>query len=559
MSTVLLFLMGLSMVARAEEMNSLIPPPLEGTAASIQAILKEAVHPRLRWERFRDYQQPLEALYQVRNYEPIWTVNGQLTRPVRAAVKSISQADSKGLHASDYDADLLLSWLHTLDQAAASGQEELALFDTAVSLSLMRYIDSLYVGRVNPRNVNFGLNIEPKRLDLARLIDELSRDERIGERIDSLEPKLALYENLKKALTRYRELEHDKELTALNLPLKLHPGEYHEGVAALRRLLTALGDLSAAEGTDVAKSNEYVGDAVEAVKRFQERHGLTADGIIGKSTLALLNAPVTHQIKQIQLALERLRWLPAQPGGAHLMVNIPSFQLYGFQNGVSGDKPDITMDVIVGEAIDKHNTPVFHADMSYIVFRPHWNVPYSITAKEMLPLLQRNPEYLFKNNLEIVDKFSSNTPSFLPTSGNLELLATGVLKLRQRPGPRNALGLVKFMFPNNNNVYLHSTPAKALFKKRRRDFSHGCIRVQDPVGLAEFVLQHQDGWPRARIEEAMKSAKTSTVHLQTPLPVYIFYSTVLANERGDARFFSDIYGHDATLQKLLDQGFPYPP
>jgi murein L,D-transpeptidase YcbB/YkuD len=426
LSAYLVFLTGLSAVCRAEETGGAIPsvPPLEGAAASIQAILREGIHPRLQWGRFPDYQPSLEAVYQPRNYQPIWIIDGRITLPGRAAVRSISEADSKGLNASDYNAELLVRWQQILDQIS-DNQEEVALLDTAISLSLMRYINSLYLGRINPRNVNFGLNIEPKRLDLAKLIDELSRDEQLGQRVDALEPRLALYENLKKALVRYRELEKDQELKAIALPAKLRPGERHEGLAALRRLLTALGDLPPAEEESPAESKIYIGDLVDGVKHFQERHGLVPDGVIGKSTQFLLNAPLTHQIRQIQLALERLRWLPAQPNGPHLMVNIPSFQLYGFNNGGHHDKPDIVMDVIVGEAIDKHNTPVFHADMSYIVFRPHWNVPYSITTKEMVPILQRNPDYLAKNNLEIVSRFSSDAPVFLPTSENLDAQRLG--------------------------------------------------------------------------------------------------------------------------------------
>jgi murein L,D-transpeptidase YcbB/YkuD len=298
----------------------------------------------------------------------------------------------------------------------------------------------------------------------------------------------------------------------------------------------------------------------EAVKSLQKRQGLTADGVIRAPTLSQLNVPTADRIAQIQMGMERLRWLPEYIRGPYLMVNIPSFQLFGSRNdaGTGLGQHDVQMNVIVGEAVDGRHTPVFHADMTSVMFRPYWNVPFKISAKELLPLARRNPGYLAHSNLELVSSFAPNAPVYQPTAGNIEMLATGALKLRQKPGPRNALGLVKFTFPNNNNIYLHSTPSKGLFQRARRDFSHGCIRVQDPVRLAEFVLQAQGEWSKDRIEAAMNRGNPKTVTLKQEIAVYILYSTVLANEQGQASFHPDIYGHDVMLQNLLARGFPYP-
>lgn len=196
--------------------------------------------------------------------------------------------------------------------------------------------------------------------------------------------------------------------------------------------------------------------------------------------------------------------------------------------------------------------------MTYVIFHPYWNVPHKITVKEFLPAIRRDPAYLARHNLEIVPNFAPNAPVYTPTDETLAMLASGVLKLRQKPGPRNALGLVKFAFPNNNNVYLHSTPSKGLFQRTRRDFSHGCIRVQDPVRLAEWVLAEQGEWTRERIMAAMAGQNPRTVTLKRPIPVYIFYSTVLADRSGRVSFYEDIYGHDRLLRTLLAKGFPYP-
>jgi murein L,D-transpeptidase YcbB/YkuD len=528
------------------------PVPANPVAASIESLVQEGVHPKLRWGRFPDYQTALQALYRQREYRPLWNREGRAIAPVQEVLSRLNRAGEQGLDPGDYDAELLRNWAHDFAPGAKPQAQNVASFDVAFSLSLMRYASNLYLGRINPRTVNFGLDIERKKQDLPALLGRIADSPNPGEIIDALEPKLKLYAYLKSALARYQTLAKESPAAQFNLPAKFKPGDHHPDVPALRQLLARLGD--APEST--THSETYDPELAKAVTRFQLRHGLGADGVIGKGTLAHLNYPLSERLKQIQLGLERLRWLPEQIDGRYLIVNIPSFQLYGYNDG--SYKPDIEMNVIVGEAIDGRNTPVFHADMTYINFRPYWNVPYKITAKEFLPQILRNPGYLARHNLEIVANFAPNSPVFEPSLGNVEMLSTGALKLRQKPGPKNALGLVKFAFPNNNNVYLHSTPTQGLFKKARRDFSHGCIRVEQPTELAEWVLAGQNDWPKERIAETMKGNKTKTVTLKTALPVYIFYSTVLADETGRVRFYEDIYGHDQILVNLLSKGFPYP-
>ena len=527
-----------------------------GDAASrgIQSILKEGVHPRLRWSSFPDYQVPLEQLYQGRSYQPIWVQHGNASRQARDVIGVLSDADSQGLSAQDYDAKLLRDWVPRIN--ASTSPQEVALFDVALSVSVVRYASHLFVGRINPRNVDYGLSIEPKKVDWPNFLYQLARSTHLREDFAALEPKLRLYEDLKAALVRYRELAGKAESAELTFPAKFSPGQDHPDVPKLRKLLATLGELQLEEAA--GDSDTYDQSLAEAVKRFQKRHGVAADGVIGKSTLAHLQVPISHRVKQIQLGLERLRWLPEQLGGPYIMVNIPSFELFGFSDGFAAGKPDIMMNVIVGEAVDGRRTPVFASDMTYVVFRPHWNLPYKIAVKEMLPGAMRNPGYLPRHNIEIVSGFGPNSPVYAPTAQNLQLVSSGALKLRQRPGPKNALGLVKFAFPNNNNVYLHSTPNKGLFARARRDFSHGCIRVADPVGLAEWVLRNEGEWTRSRIQQAMNGTSPKTVTLSQPIPVYIFYSTVLADDGGRVLFFEDIYGHDQILQTLLDKGFPYP-
>jgi murein L,D-transpeptidase YcbB/YkuD len=550
--TVLFALLFSQLAVGGDPVPEVAPDLNNPIAAGLQGMIREGMHPRLKWGNFADVQQSLDQLYQARGYQLLWSNGGAPTSQARQLAASLLEANAKGLNNDDYDAHLHMQWMDALKSGNAA---DAVAFDLGFSISLMRYATNLYVGRVNPRHANFGLDIQPKKLDLPGLLNELATMERPGDRLVALEPKLKLYEHLKQALTEYSALAGSQKEEQFEFPAKFKTGDRHPQVAKLRKLMGVLGDLVV--GTENA-SDQYDKALAEAMKKFQSRHGLLADGVIGKTTLLALNAPLDQRVKQIQLGLERLRWLPDHlVDGRYIIVNIPSFQLYGFNDG--SDKPDLTMNVIVGEAINGRNTPVFHSDMTYVNFRPYWNVPYAITSKEYYPIVSQNPGYLGRNNMEIVANFAPNSPVYPATGANIQLLATGALKLRQKPGPKNALGLIKFAFPNNNNVYLHSTPSQGLFKRARRDFSHGCIRVEFPGQLAEFVLKGQDvEWPREKIEELMKGDKTKTVTLKTPIPVYIFYSTVLADENGRVMFFNDIYGHDLLLQDQLAKGFPYP-
>jgi L,D-transpeptidase YcbB len=525
------------------------PPTGNTVSAGIQSLIGEGVHPGLHWGKFPDYQAPLRQLYEGNGYQPLWTHNGKGTSQAKAMIASLATAYTRGLNNEDYDAELLGKWLVELDKETGVQPQTLASFDVALSLMSMRYASNVYVGRINPRHVNFGLDIEPKKLDLPALSKQLAAGNDPDAVITGLEPKLHLYKLLKNALRSFAGRTPSTSSPQINLPAKFSPGDRHPDVVKLRQILL--------DEKDDRHSEAYDDHLAERVKDFQHHNGLTPDGVIGKSTLAQLNISPAGKLKQIQLSMERLRWLPERLEGRYIIVNIPSFELFGFD--ANDEKPALVMNVIVGEAIDGRNTPVFHSDMTYLNFRPYWNVPYKIAAKEYLPKLLNNPGYLAHNNMELVSNLAPGSATYQASLDNIEMLASGEVKLRQKPGPKNALGLVKFAFPNNNNVYLHSTPTPGLFKKSRRDFSHGCIRVERPSDLAEYVLKEQSEWNLEKIEEAMNGDKTRTVTLKTPIPVYIFYATALAAENGEVRYFQDIYGHDQILQDLLARGFPYPP
>lgn len=524
--------------------------------AEIQALLKAGRYPKLHWGNFSDVAKPLSQLYGQDEPNPLWFREGQPTSQARSMVENLAGADDRGLNAVDYDAGLLAKWL-TAPELRSGDAKSIAGFDVALSIAATRYVANLYLGRINPRTVGFGLSVEPKRLDVPKRVLELTQSPNPGKILAELEPSFPIYRPLKDALLRYRKLAKELPQLRFDFPAKLTPGMSHKDVPALRKLLVALGDLPGiSPGSET--SELYDAELAAAVKAYQIRHGLGDDAIIGKATRARLITPLADRLKQIQLGLERLRWLPAEVRGLYLIVNIPSFKLYGAKAGEGLGQHDIQMNVVVGQAIDGRSTPVFHSDMTTVTFRPYWNVPESIAAKEVVPDILRKPGFLKKNAMEIVSSFSAQATPLEPSKTNLDKVAAGTLKVRQKPGPKNALGLVKFSFPNTNNVYLHSTPSQSLFTRDRRDFSHGCIRVQNPAGLAEWVLADNGDWPRERVEAFMNGEITKTINLKKPIPVYIFYSTVMADADGRVSFFEDIYGHDRTLQVLLARGFPYP-
>jgi L,D-transpeptidase YcbB len=290
------------------------------------------------------------------------------------------------------------------------------------------------------------------------------------------------------------------------------------------------------------------------VKRFQARHGLSPDGRLGAQTIKQLNIPLASRIEQLNLALERWRWISPDFKEPPVVVNIPEFRLRAFD---ADHRVVLSMNVIVGKAM-RHETPVFDRDMRYVVFRPYWNVPPSIQRSEIVPAITRNRSYIAQKNYEVTTHNGQVVTDGPISDEVLEQLRAGKLAVRQKPGPSNSLGLVKLIFPNEYNVYLHSTPAQQLFSQSRRDFSHGCIRVEKPEELAAWALQGRPEWSLDRVRAAMRNGKDNVqVNLPQPIPVLIFYVTAVPAADGSVLFFEDLYGHDAELRKALAKGYPY--
>jgi murein L,D-transpeptidase YcbB/YkuD len=332
-------------------------------------------------------------------------------------------------------------------------------------------------------------------------------------------------------------------------------GKY-AGADALRRLLVAVGDLPAAQSA-ARGDGLYDADLAAGVARFQLRHGLTADGALGRKTLEALGTPLSQRVRQIELTLERWRWVPdfsAPP----IIINIPQFRLFAFRSTQDRVADILQMNVIVGQAYDKKRTPVFVADLQQVVFRPYWDVPPSILRNELLPSIRRDPAgYMQRNEMEMVRGQGDDAKVMEPTPENVAALAAGQLRLRQRSGAKNALGPVKFIFPNDFGVYLHGTPAQQLFAQSRRDFSHGCIRLEDPAAMAVHVLRNVGaGWSLEQVNAAMQGPPNVRIRLPQSIPVMVLYGTALATEDGRILFFDDIYGHDRRLDALLPVAGP---
>ena len=512
----------------------------------------------LRWPNFSDYSKHLQKFYDF-NGNSLWWVQGMEPTPqARQVIALLNQSGLKGLTPDDYDGPRWEARLARLKPATPQpAEQDAAKFDLALTVSVMRYISDLHIGKVNPKRLDFELDSQSKKYDLP----EFLRDHVIGASdvagvLAQVEPPYPGYRRTLQAFQTYSELakkDDGEQLLAPSTPKKtVAPGDTWAGVPRLTRLLRLVGDLPA--GTVVEPDRQiYEGPLVDAVKSFQRRHGRDADGKIGAQTLADLNVPLSRRVQQMQWTLERWRWLPETYQKSPIVVNIPEFRLRAYDENFN---VGVTMNVVVGQAYG-HSTPVFSENMRYLIFRPYWDVPPSIIRAELIPHLQKDPDWLTKDRLEIVD--GKRTPVSGPvTSEKLDSLKAGKLYIRQTPGPKNSLGLVVFLFPNSYAVYMHDTPATEFFAQSRRDFSHGCIRLEKPAELAAWVLRDKPGWTPEHIKSAMNGDPAQQVNLAHPIPVLIVYATVVVPDDGMVHFYDDIYHHDTALEKVLAKGYPYP-
>jgi L,D-transpeptidase YcbB len=533
---------------------------------TLRQIIEEGNPAYLDWSTGLADRELIGRLYAASGYRLLWSDGEKPSTAALVLLQELRHASDRGLDPEDYPGNRLAYLLIDLIDSGHPGVEQWALFDASLSLAGLRFLSDLHYGRIDPASVGHNLTVERIRLDIPTTLAHLATAVNVGVAIDSLEPQFTHYTLLKRELARYRELAAREGLNDLPpLPARsLRTGDVYVGSLKLQRLLTALGDMGGGEPSGGPEPQREPSAAaqiltpplVDAIKHFQYRHGEKPDGILGTATLAELTKPLSLRARQIELTMERWRWLPSELVSAPIIVNIPQFRLFAFESTADSEAHIRQMDVIVGKAFEATQTPVFTADMSYLIFRPYWEVPYSIALKEIVPAARHKPAYIDQHQMEIV-RGGGDAAAVMPnTAENVELVAKGALRVRQKPGPNNSLGLVKFMFPNPYNVYLHSTPARGLFAESRRDFSHGCVRVSDPVGLAQYVLRDSPEWTREKIQAAMNGTSTITVTLKNRIRVFFVYGTALVTESGNALFFDDIYGHDQRLEAALNSRRP---
>lgn len=521
----------------------------------LQNLIQSGNLPELRWPNFSEYRNDVTEFYESYDYSLPWLKGMGPSPQAQAAIAVLQGADDKGLSAEDYDGSRWIGRLEKVKPFTSQPAESEAIrFDLALTVSLMRYISDVHTGRIDPRQFGIEANIARRKYNLPEFLGEHVVDASdVANALSHAEPPYPGYQRTIEALQKYRKLA--RENTGQPFPTvakTVAPGQIYAGVPSLARFLQLVGDLPA--GVSIpAGETRYQGALVGAVKKFQEQHGLTPNGRIDAHTMEELSVPLKRRVRQIQLTLERWRWLPPEYAESAIIVNIPEFQLRAYDRNF---RVMMAMKVVVGKAYD-HNTPLFMSNLQSVFFRPYWEVPLSIVQEEIVPAMERDPEYLAKQNMNLVNKAGDTVAANL-TPDVIAQVEDGRLSVRQGPGPSSALGLIKFDFPNEYSVYMHDTPERPLFSQSKRDFSHGCIRLENAPELAAWVLRDNPGWDLDRIRAAMNGDATFEVKLAHPIPVLIVYGTVVVLEDKVVRFYDDLYGQDAELEEALEQNCPYP-
>jgi L,D-transpeptidase YcbB len=521
--------------------------------SALRAISDAARNDDLRWPDFAPYKAEFSKFYAANGSSLVWVQSGQIRPQALALVQVLQNANSRGLEPEDYDGPRWPTRLLKLQQNPS--ERELVSFDTALTVSAMRYVRAVHVGRANPKEFNFQFDNGEGQFSLADFLQaKIANAADPLVEIEKLEPPFAGYKKLLALLPVYEGYVNKDDGEKLQTTVKtIRPGQPYASLRRLGTFLQTIGDIPATTQLD-PNATIYDGALVEGVKHYQDRHGENPTGDLDTRTINELNTPPWVRIAQIKLTLERWRWIPRSFAAPPVVVNLPEFRLRAMN-------PDGTVSfykkVIVGKAYG-HKSPVFEKEIQYVIFRPYWEVPSSIQRNEILPHIQKDPNYLAKNNFQVVTMKGDVVTESVVSAEALEGLKAGRLRVRQKPGPSNSLGLVKIIFPNPDNVYLHGTDAPLLFSQDIRDFSHGCIRVDQPADLVAWVLRNNPGWDVERVKSLMNGDQENLqVNLVTRIPVLIVYGTAAVNEENQIRFFDDVYGYDADLQKALAAGYPY--
>jgi murein L,D-transpeptidase YcbB/YkuD len=484
-----------------------------------------------------------QQFYERRQHAPAW-IKGTAPRPtVAELIAALSAASEEGLDPQLYNVSLLEQKRQTASQGFLSKRgfepAEAGEHDVWLTYLYLKYASDLADGLSDLARADAKWQIRPEKFDPAASLEDALARNRIEESLRELTPDNPQYLALRRVLAEYRTQAAGGGWPTVPANLRLAPGQKSRNVALIAQRLSASGDYKG-PAINTGATATYSTDLQEAVKRFQRRHGVTDDGIVSAPVVAEMNVPIDRRISQITLNLERWRWLPRDLGERHIVVNIPEYRLEVWER----NQVPLAMRVVVGK--QDTQTPIFNDVMTHLVFSPYWNVPPNIAEGETLPEILKDPGFLDRNSMEVLDSDGN-----LIDPRSIDLADPARYRFRQRPGAHNSLGLVKFMFPNQYNVYLHDTPTDSLFARASRSFSHGCVRLENPMALAEYVLRDQPEWTRERIEEAMNAEQERTVKLRSAIPVYLGYFTARVSADGIMQFRRDVYDIDRRQTILL--------
>ncbi len=492
--------------------------------------------------------------YERRGFRPAWCT-GRGPRDVAFQLAAeLGRAPAEGLALEDGHADSLRARLPSLESGPLGPHPDpraLADLDLLLTRSFFTHAAHLSTGLLDPARLPADWHVRPRRLDLVRVLEGALAAHDVAGACAAIAPSQEGYVRLLGLLRRYRAIAAAGGWAAVPPGPPLRLGARGARVRRLRERLAAAGDLEA--GPSAGES--FDAGLFRAVKRFQARHGLDTTGVVGPRDLAELAVSARARIRQIEVNLERWRWLPDTLGTRYLLVNIPAFTLEVRERG----RPVLAMRVVVGRELSR--TPLFSDSITYLVFNPVWEVPPDIAASEVLPAVQKDPEYLVKNHLRVFSGRGPQAREVDPASVDWRTVTPESFhfSIKQDPGPQNAVGHVKFMCPNQYAVYLHDTPAGQLFGTPERDLSHGCVRVEKPLELAEYLLAGKKGWDSLRVAMAFDTLRNQAVILPHPVSVHLLYWTAWVDDRGRAQFRRDVYGLDSLLVAVLSHSRGRPP
>lgn len=500
--------------------------------------------------------QTIPVFYQNREFAPKWFGIDGFRPTALTLVEAIRKAEGEGLDSEDYHLKVIEQMMRELsdeafppDGSAAYRWADLDLMLTDAYLLLGSHLSA---GRINPENLHADWLLSPRSMELVDLLGRTESPTQLIHQLNQLKPRHRGYRDLVAALHHLRNIGSRGGWPQALPGHTIRPGDKDDAVIAIRQRLSLSGDLRDGPVPDMAET--YDPALVLAVLRFQWRHGLDPDGVIGPKTIAALNVTVQRRIRQIELNLERWRWLPRDLGDRYIVVNTAAFFLKVMEHG----REKLEMRVVVGRPA--RQSPVFSADMTYMVLNPYWNVPHKLAVEDILPKAKKDVNYLIDQHFMVFEGWEEDAEELDPQAiqwGDYNKRQFP-FRLRQEPGRKNALGRIKFMFPNRFAVYLHDTPQKSLFARSQRDFSSGCIRLEDARALAGYLLSEDPNWAPEALLAAIAQGSRQVVHVPRPIPVHLHYMTAWVDPDGTLQFREDIYKRDKKLDRALRNRPPYP-